>query len=143
MSYLKYDGSTAAESANPVSNLYGTPGAETLSGTGAAETLWGQGGDTLIGGAGDDTYYLQDAADKVVEQPGGGTDTLVAWQSINLKNFANVENLKIDGAGIYAAGDAHDNITIQAGAGPDTFHTFSGAGMDRVLGFDAAKGDHV
>ena len=32
---------------------------------------------------------------------------------------------------------------IQAGAGADTFHTFSGAGTDVVIGFDAAKGDHV
>ncbi|MDB5443951.1 MAG: alkaline metalloproteinase, partial [Phenylobacterium sp.] len=33
--------------------------------------------------------------------------------------------------------------TIQGGAGADIFHSFSGAGIDRVLGFDAAKGDHV
>ena len=35
------------------------------------------------------------------------------------------------------------NETIQGGVGADTFNTFSGAGIDRVLGFNAAKGDHV
>ena len=156
MPYIKYDGTTAAESADPVSNLYGTPGAETLTGTAAAETLWGQGGDTMVGGAGDDTYYLQDPADKIVEQAGGGTDTVVAWQNVNLAKLANVENAKIDGAGLYAAGDSHDNViyagsgaeqlyggggqdVLVAGSGPDTFIVVKGEGNDAIYGFKAAS----
>ncbi|HEV2531277.1 family 16 glycosylhydrolase [Phenylobacterium sp.] len=156
MSYLKYDGTTAAASADPVSNLYGTPAAETLTGTALAESLWGQGGDTMVGGAGDDTYYLQDPADKIVEQPGGGVDTVVAWQDVNLKNYANVENVKIDGGGLYAAGDGHDNIVyagsgaeqlyggggqdvLVAGSGPDTFIVVKGEGDDAIYGFKAAS----
>ncbi|MDB5476917.1 MAG: endo,3,4-beta-glycanase, C-terminal secretion signal protein, partial [Phenylobacterium sp.] len=159
MPYLKYDGSTAAESAASASSLYGTSAAETLTGTAAAESLWGPGGDTMIGAAGDDTYYLQDPADKVVELAGGGVDTLVAWQNINLANYANVENLKIDGANIYAAGDSHDNIitagsgaeqiyggggqdVLVAGTGADTFIVNAGEGNDVIVGFKTA-GDVV
>jgi beta-glucanase (GH16 family) len=156
MSYLKYDGSAAAESAAPVFNLYGTDAAETLSGTAAAETLWGKGADTLIGGAGDDTYYLQDAAVKVVEAAGGGVDTVVAWKNTSLAAFANVENLRIDGGGIYAAGDANDNViyggsgaeqlyggggqdVLVAGTGPDTFIVVGGEGSDAIYGFKTAS----
>ncbi|THD79171.1 MAG: calcium-binding protein, partial [Phenylobacterium sp.] len=35
------------------------------------------------------------------------------------------------------------NDTIYGGSGADTFHTFTGAGIDQVVGFSAAKGDHV
>jgi len=33
--------------------------------------------------------------------------------------------------------------TISGGAGADLFHTFSGAGLDRVTDFNAAQGDRV
>ena len=155
MSYLKYDGTAAAETAASTNSFYGSSAAETLTGTSAADSLWGQGGDTMIGGAGDDTYYFQDSADRIVEQAGGGTDTLVAWQSINLAHFANIENLKIDGAGIYAAGNAQDNIitagsgaeqiyggggqdVLVAGTGADTFIVVKGEGNDVIYGFKAA-----
>jgi serralysin len=152
MSYLKYDGSAAAETAVSTNSFYGSSVAETLTGTGAAESLWGAGGDTMVGGAGDDTYYLQDAADKIVEQAGGGTDTLVGWQSINLARYGNIENLKIDGAGLYGAGDSHDNIitagsgaeqiyggggqdVLVGGSGSDTFIVKAGEGNDAIYGF--------
>jgi serralysin len=159
MSYLKYDGSAAAETNAPVSDLYGSSGAETLTGTSVAESLWGQGGDTMIGGAGDDTYYLQDNADKVIEQANGGTDMVVAWQNVSLAKFSNIENVKIDGDGIYAAGNSQDNVVIAgngaeqlyggagqdvmvAGSGQDTFIVVKGEGNDAIYGFKAA-GDVV
>ncbi|MDB5467988.1 MAG: endo,3,4-beta glycanase, partial [Phenylobacterium sp.] len=41
MSYLKYDGALAVETAAPVTGLYGTDGVDTLTGTSQAESLWG------------------------------------------------------------------------------------------------------
>ncbi|MCI3134482.1 calcium-binding protein, partial [Phenylobacterium aquaticum] len=35
------------------------------------------------------------------------------------------------------------NDTISGGAGADVFRSFSGAGIDRVIDFSAAEGDHV
>nr|WP_233170810.1 calcium-binding protein [Herbaspirillum sp. ASV7] len=49
------------------------------------------GADTLIGGKGNDSYYVDNAGDKVVEQPGEGVDTVYATVSTRLS--ANVENL--------------------------------------------------
>lgn len=42
----------------------------------------------------------------------------------------------------WLSGD-RDNDTISGGAGGDTFHTFSGAGIDRVLDFSLSQGDRV
>ncbi|MFC3069747.1 family 16 glycosylhydrolase [Phenylobacterium soli] len=155
MSYLKYDGSAAVVTSTPVSNFYGTDAAETQTGTSAAEGFWGKAGDVLVGGAGDDTYYLQDKTAQVVEQPGAGTDMLVAWRNASLADHANIENLKIDGDGIFGAGDAHDNIiyagsgkeqlyggggqdVMVAGTGQDTFIVKAGEGSDAIYGFKSA-----
>ncbi|MDB5495349.1 MAG: endo,3,4-beta-glycanase, C-terminal secretion signal protein, partial [Phenylobacterium sp.] len=156
MAYLKYDGTAAAETAAPTTNFYGTNGADTFNGTAAAETFWGKGGDLMTGGAGDDTYYLQSSGNQIVEQPGGGADMIVAWANTSLANYANIENLKIDGDGIYGAGDSHDNIiyagsgaeqlyggagqdVLVAGSGADTFIVNKGEGSDAIYGFKAAS----
>ena len=41
----------------------------------------GAGADTMAGGAGNDTYYVDNAADVVNEDVGGGTDTV--WAGVN------------------------------------------------------------
>jgi serralysin len=35
------------------------------------------------------------------------------------------------------------NDTVSGGAGADTFHIFSGAGIDRIIDFNRAEGDRV
>ena len=159
MSYLKYDGTVAVETNTSGPGLYGTDGADTLNGTSAAEALWGKGGDVMVGGAGDDTYYLQDSRDVVIEQAGGGTDMLVAWKNTSLADHQNIENLKIDGGGIYAAGNGGDNViyagsgaeqiyggkgqdVLVGGSGQDTFIVVKGEGNDAISGFKIA-GDVV
>ena len=156
MSYLKYDGTLAAETASPSASFYGSDGADTDNGTAAAEAFWGKGGDRLIGGAGDDTFYLQDTTSRPVEQAGGGNDMIVAWRSIDLANYQNIENLKIDGDGIYGAGDARDNViyagsgaeqlyggagqdVLVGGSGQDTFIVVKGEGSDSIYGFKTAS----
>ena len=161
MSYLKYDGSAAVDTAAPVANFYGTSGlSQTFTGGSAAEGFWGAGPDTMSGGAGDDTYYLQANGDRIVELAGGGADKIVAWQSVDLANYQNIENLEVDGDKTYGAGDGHDNIIVGGagsqqlyggggqdvlvgGAGADTFVIVKGDGNDVVQDFHPAEGDVV
>ena len=51
----------------------------------------------MYGGAGNDTYFVDNAMDAVVENPGEGTDAVFA--SVNYTLTANVEALVLEGAG--------------------------------------------
>ena len=87
----------------------------------------GSGADTMVGGAGDDTYRVESTGDLVIEDEGGGTDSVIS--SISYKLTANVENLTLTGSanltGIgnelanQITGNAGDNL-IDGGAGADT-----------------------
>jgi len=160
MSYLKYDGSTAVETAPPVASNFGTSAVETLTGGSGAEGLYGSDRDTLIGGAGDDTYYFQGNNISVVEAASAGVDKIVAWQNVNLAKTPNVENLEVGGngaPGVYGAGNQLDNLIVANGSlqqlyggagqdvlvgsasGADTFIVIKGEGNDALYNFDPAK----
>jgi Ca2+-binding RTX toxin-like protein len=86
----------------------------TLTGNAAGNLLdGGAGGDRMVGGAGDDTYMVDNAADVVVEQPGEGTDTVIASVSYGLS--ANVENLTLTGNAVQGTGNELGNILIGNG----------------------------
>ena len=131
MSLLKYDGTPAAETAPPLADFYGTNGVDSLTGTSAAESFWGGQGDLMTGGGGSDTYYLKSPADRVVEIAGGGVDKVVSWSSVYLPNYANIENVEVDGDKSYGAGNTADNI-IQGGAGSQQL--YGGGGQDVLIG---------
>jgi beta-glucanase (GH16 family) len=154
--YLKYDGAWAVETSPPTRDDYGTSGADTLTGTAAAESFWGGPADRMVGGGGDDTYYLKDRRDVVVELAGEGVDKIVAWHSVTLADHPNVENLAVSGDGLYAAGNALDNIVsggagkeqiyggagqdvLVGGAGADVFIVHKGEGNDAIADFNAAE----
>ena len=87
--------------------LNGGIGADTLDGGVDNDTLNGGAGvDSLIGGTGDDRYFVDNAADVVVEigATSGGSDSV----------FANV------------------NYTLAGGVGVETLGTFSSAGTDAI-----------
>ena len=132
-------------------NLVGTPGADSINGRGGA--------DTMTGLAGNDTYVVNDEADKVVEQAGGGTDTVrvFGWYALP----ANVENLKVAGTGDGGGrgnnranrmiGNSASN-TLDGGPGNDTLTGLAGAddfrfdspldantNVDRVTDFNVAE----
>ena len=161
MSYFKYDGSAARETAAPVASFYGTGGVvDAYSGTAAAESFWGGDGDLMTGGLGDDTYYLKSALDRVFEAASGGTDKIVAWSNVYLPGYANVENLEVNGDRTYGAGGGGDNViqggagaqqlyggpgqdVLIGGAGADTFIIVKGEGNDVIQDFSATDGDVV
>ncbi|MDO6963326.1 beta strand repeat-containing protein [Rhizobium alvei] len=131
-------------------NLVGDLGDDMLRG--------GLGADTMMGGAGNDNYYVDDAGDVVSgEVDGGGTDLVLSSISLDLSEFAFVENLTLQGrAGINGFGNDLDNQIIgnrgdndiggglgkdrlTGNGGSDVFHfaAFGADNADRLLDFDA------
>ncbi len=103
--------------------IQGLGGNDTIDAGGGNDELdGGTGADTMTGGDGNDTYYVDDAGDVVIEQPGGGTDTVVA--SIDITLADNVENLILDGAAHFGTGNAGANVIT----GTDGDDTLDGAG---------------
>jgi Ca2+-binding RTX toxin-like protein len=77
--------------------IYGLGGRDEVH-TGAGNDVidGGTGMDWMVGGAGNDTYYVDNAADAVVENANEGTDQIYA--SVSFGVFDNVENLTLTGA---------------------------------------------
>lgn len=95
-----------------------------LEGFSGADSMSGGGGlDIMNGNTGNDTLSGGDGADVV---RGGKDDDSVSG-----------------GAGNdFISGDRGSD-TLSGGAGADIFHTFTGAGLDRVVDFSRAEGDRV
>lgn len=88
----------------------------------------GAGSDIMQGGLGNDSYFVDDAGDTVIENAGGGNDSVSSTVDFDM-NFDgdNVENLFLLGTAINATGNSlSNNITgngennvIDGGAGAD------------------------
>ncbi len=117
--------------------LTGNEGNNILTGSAYADKIIGGGGsDTLIGGAGDDIYVFDKVPAKIIESAGGGTDKIEltnSWEvsSINLKDYANVENIdaSLSKVALTITGNDLNNTLIGSayvdkligGAGDDTY----------------------
>jgi Ca2+-binding RTX toxin-like protein len=117
--------------------LTGYNDSDTLMGGGGNDTLDGHlGSDLLAGGLGDDIFYVNTAADQVIEAAGEGTDTVQASVSYTLAE--NVENLVL-GSGVSGTGNALDNVitgstgneVLDGAGGNDTL--IGGAGNDTLV----------
>ncbi|MDO8416668.1 MAG: calcium-binding protein, partial [Agitococcus sp.] len=86
--------------------------------------------DTFIGGAGDDSYFVDDSADAIIENPDAGTDIVQAEVSYILP--ANVDNLSLLNVGnINATGNALNNVLM----GNDYANRLNGlSGQDTLIG---------
>jgi len=118
--------------------LTGTDAANMLIGLNGGDVLDGRGGaDTMIGGAGDDTYFMDDAGDVMVEQPGEGADTVkTAFSTYAL--LPNFENITFIGTGNFSGVGNELYNRLIGGAGNDTLD--GGAGQDILIG---GAGDDV
>lgn len=95
-----------------------------INGFDGGDTISAGGGlDIINGNAGDDTISSGDGDDIV--RGGKGNDVLNGGTGND-----------------FLAGDRGSD-TLTGGAGSDIFHTFSGAGLDRVTDFSRAEGDRV
>jgi Ca2+-binding RTX toxin-like protein len=158
-------GNDDLEASGGNANLVGDEGNDTLVATGAGAQLLGgagndrleasgsnaelhgdEGNDTLIaaganaqlfGGMGDDLFILSSKDTLVVEEQGGGRDTVQTSQfSINLKNYAFVGNATLTGlANLNLTGNSWNNVLtgnagkniMTGGWGADTFAFASAA----------------
>jgi len=161
LAYQNYWGAWLPETGSPQRDIRGTANSETILGTDGNDVFEGGGGrDTYYGYGGDDYYWLRDNTQIIVEQAGGGIDTLRLWHSMKLPS--NVENLIVFGDGNYAIGNAGDNIiqglegrqflygglgadVLIGGSGADTFITIKGEGAKVIQDFEAGwgQGDQV
>ena len=99
----------------------------TGTGTNDADTLLSSGGpNTLVGLGGDDLYYVNNAADIVVEAPNEGFNSVMTSLSYTLPD--NVEALYVTGTGLTGSGNSGANTLVTTGAntlvgddGNDTF----------------------
>jgi Ca2+-binding RTX toxin-like protein len=130
LAYRGAAGIAFAGTGNALANrIEGGSGNDTIDG--------GLGADTMIGLGGNDLYFVDDAADAVQEQFGGGVDevrTAIGSRSDFSRMYilaANVENLtgtSVIGQGVY--GNGHDNL-IRMGSGGDLI-VVDGGGNDTV-----------
>jgi serralysin len=131
--------------------LLGGAGFDDLHGGAGADTLHGnQGDDWVVGGQGDDFLYGGQGNDLVLG--GLGNDILLANMGDDVARGEAGNDLLRGGQGSdslsggagddWLAGD-RDADTLSGGAGADVFHTWGGAGLDRVTDFNYAEGDRV
>ena len=123
-------------------NLIGNVGNDTLIGGSGNDVLTGgAGADTMAGGAGNDTYYVDNAADVVTENVGGGSDIVFASANYALATGTEAEVLRANATtGLKLTGNAYShtlvgnvgNDTLLGGAGNDTLN--GGAGADTMAG---------
>jgi Ca2+-binding RTX toxin-like protein len=151
---------TAAKAGDAVT---GTAGADTITAGEGGHTLYGGDGDDVItggtgfnvvnGNKGDDTisghssvgdWLSGGQGDDLITAGGGanvvngnlGNDTLIGGGGHDVIRGGQGADSIVAGSGdAWISGDRGDD-TIQAGAGSDVIFSFSGAGSDRVLGFD-------
>lgn len=126
--------------------LIGNAGANVLNGIGGNDTLNGQAGndtllgnvgnDWLVGGGGNDVlrggtgndYYVYDGQDRIIEEVGGGVDTVYTALSVAL--MARVENLVMNGSGPqHGYGNGWNNRIV----GNQAANLLSGNGGDDTL----------
>jgi Ca2+-binding RTX toxin-like protein len=170
-------GSSASTATNAVSGLplpvSGPPTSwsstseigSTLHGTGDNDQLAGNAADiTLVGGAGDDSYVAWDHTNIVVEDAGGGIDTISTYgvHGYSLTTSPNVENLTLlgdfassgrgNGLANIITGNGQNNLldggagndALVGGGGRDTFVIRQGNGSDTIMDFQGgALGDRI
>lgn len=130
---LALTGSVAVDgTGNSADNtLVGNAGANVLRGLEGNDLLdGGAGADILVGGAGDDRYVVDRSTDVVVEDMGGGVDTV--YSRVNWTLGDHLEHLVLTGtANITGKGNALNN-SIAGNAGNNTLD--GGAGADFMAG---------
>lgn len=131
-----------------------------LSGTAGPDALYGTGGGAKLAGlGGDDTYHIWDIADRVIEAPGAGIDTVVVHATGYAVGYAlpsDVENILVTADGGRGTGNKLDNLVVgdeggqwldgggggdvlTGGAGADAFVVRKGCGMDVVTDFQPGE----
>jgi beta-glucanase (GH16 family) len=140
--------------------LHGAAGDDTLSGGEGADFIEaGDGHDRINGNQGSDSIYSGAGDDWAL----GGKDNDLIYGGVGDDivhgNMGDDTCAGMDGNDIVRGGQGNDSIyaaggndwlagdrgadTISGGAGADIFHSFDGAGLDRIVDFSRAEGDRI
>ena len=131
--------------------LRGDDGNDSITGGAAFDDINGnRGNDTADGGAGDDWVVGGRDEDVLYGDDGGdivygnlGNDTCDGGAGADTVRGGQGDDSLAGGAGDdWLSGDLGGD-TLSGGAGADVFHSFGGAGLDRVTDFNRAEGDRV
>ena len=133
-SFAKYFDISLTEYTESGKTIDGSDGNDHLIGTSGDDIIDGKAGaDIMEGRDGNDTYYVDNTKDVVIEQAGGGEDTV--FSSISHTAATHVENVTLTGsANIFAAGNNSNNILtgnegrnrLNSGRGDDTVYGMGG-----------------
>jgi trimeric autotransporter adhesin len=111
--------------------LTGNIANNTLDGGSGDDTLNGGGGDDiLIGGLGNDKFVIDSATDTIVENAGGGIDTVYSYVSFTVSG--NTENAVLLGSADLNVSGSVDANTLLGNTGNNVID--GGAGNDYMLG---------
>jgi serralysin len=114
-----------------VDRLFGDAGSDKLFGGADNDLLdGGLGIDEMRGGLGNDVYMINQAGDRVIENPGEGIDRVISL--VNMSLGANLENLTLAGNAFSGVGNELSNVVI----GNNSRNLLSGGtdGNDALLG---------
>jgi Ca2+-binding RTX toxin-like protein len=111
-------------------SIFGDAGDDTLVG--------GAGADTMGGGAGDDLFFVLDAGDLVIENAGGGADTIMTSVSMTMPDHVDALQIASDISGITLIGGAGNDMLIGSGLS-NIF--IGGAGDDVILAGNVTLAD--
>ncbi|MDB5418108.1 MAG: hypothetical protein JWP50_1527 [Phenylobacterium sp.] len=129
------DGNDSIQGGAGFDDINGNKGDDTIDGGAAG------GADWLVGGQGADMIVAHKGLNILYGNL--GNDTLVGGTGGDLMRGGQGDDSIVGGSGPdWISGD-RGNDTITGGGGADIFHTFNGAGTDRVLDFHIAEGDRV
>lgn len=127
------DGNDSVAGGSGVDDLHGNLGNDTVrGGDGDDWVCGGQDNDRLLGDAGNDLVLGNLGSDSLLG--GAGNDVVRGGQGDDVIEGGDGDD--------WISGDKGFDV-LYGGRGADTFHFFTGAGLDRVHDFSATEGDRV
>ncbi|WP_304164124.1 calcium-binding protein [Phenylobacterium aquaticum] len=123
-------------------SISGGSGFDDINGNAGNDTAHGNAGDDWVVGGKDNDVLYGDAGNDIV-YGNLGDDTISGGDGADWVRGGQGNDSVSGGAGDDLIYGDRGNDTISGGAGADVFRSFSGAGIDRVIDFSAAEGDHV
>jgi serralysin len=123
-------------------SVLGGSGFDDINGNMGADTLRGNDGEDWVVGGKDNDLIFGDAAFDIV-YGNMGNDTVDGGAGNDWVRGGQGDDAVQGGAGADWLWGDRGNDTISGGAGADLFHSFSGAGIDRITDFSFAEGDRL